>query len=210
MKKQLTVWILSLVCMPLAAYAEADRPTQENSESMLETVGTNLRRAVSDWFGDSKVEWAKRVAEEDQRANTAAGAFQTSFYAISTTSYPQHPICGNGLSKERCAQVTKLFNERKSFFQTLLKRNEALAKYTFFVSVPSDLYNLNNAEMSLLGGFLSQSVVSSKFDKYYTPARLKKPEAGVTEIMLVKKDMNPLFLRVDGKKRIVYFFYKKY
>lgn len=202
MKKYLTL-LMSAILLPVTVCA-ATVATPEANESL----DAALKAAAASFLSSSKVDWVKRLQSEEHKVDSAAGVFQTSFYAISTQDFPQHPICPSNMDKAQCKANTDLFNARKKFVQELLQKNEVLKKYKLFVSQPSDLYGLTDKEMSYLSGFLVQPVEEGEIgDSYYNPHQVTKPQNGVIEVKLLTSGIRPMRLRMDARKRTVFFFH---
>ena len=192
MKKRLILLLVCVTLFPLTAFAQ--------DTGFL----SGFRQAITRLIGNDEVEWAKRVHSEEHKVDQASGAFQTSFYAITTQSFPQHPICEKGVSQAQCKKRTQVFNHRKGFIQNLLKNNKVLSKYKLFVSQPRDLYGMSDKEMNFLAGFLTQPPSKENFDFYYAPVRVFQPQPGVIVIGLYTSGIESLYLRIDSRQRIVY------
>ena len=201
MKKQLVLLLLGLFLLPVLASARPASAPYAN-----ENIEMALNRAAASAFSREKVDWAQRLQAEERKINSAAGAFQASFYALTTKGFPQHPICTDGMDSKQCKQITKTFNTRKQLIQGLLQKNEVLKKYKLFVSVPADLYELTEDDISYLSGFLLQPVYKNYGDVYYTPHHILKPQNGVIEVELWNSNIQLMRLRMDARRKTVFLF----
>jgi hypothetical protein len=197
MKKMMCVALLCVAGV-LSAFAEPKKaPVSPSKSGVVTQLWNNVVRAVS----PSRVQWAKELRDEERKIN-ANGPLGASTYAIVTKNYPQCDVR---------PQDKKLYQQRLSFFQGLLEKNEALKTYTFFVPFPTDLtQRLKKSEMNFLAGFLKQSIYEDKAEPAYSQYSIRKVQDGVIEVNLYQDGMGPLILWMNARQKKVFFFHSGY
>ena len=194
--------LLAVCCLaPVSGFAQLTfYETYYEAPAISHTMNTLVRK-VKNAFTDSNPlsPWAKQVKSEQRIINGAAGPFQTSFYALITTSYTNKFVKG---------EDSNVYHKRLPALNQALHQNKVIGSFSrLIVPDPHELAQLYIYEFNDVKDFLQHSGYEKESTNVITPKAVSLAESGVVQVTLDKDGWDhTVFLRIDCRRNEVYLF----